>query len=72
MPDRAQSTVDQVGVRDPDERVTVEVTRAQAWDIYDQLVARAVALEKVEDEAYQGLGSGRYRNAANEVRRALA
>lgn len=61
----------QVGVRDPSETVTVDLTRAQGWEVYDLLVARAVALAAAETEARASFGSRKYRDAAERVRSAL-
>lgn len=63
--------MNQAGVREPDSPVTVTVSRAQAWTIYDLLVAKAVVLEANEDEARCHIGSRKYRDAANEVLRQL-
>ena len=66
-PDSRQS--ESADLNDP---ITLPVTRAQAWTVYDLLVSRAVALESAETEGRCYLGSRHYRDAANSVREALS
>ncbi len=49
----------------------IEVTRAQAWDIYTLLAAKAEMIETAEHAGHCDLGSSRYRKAAWEIQWAL-
>lgn len=61
----------EAAIRDQNGPVTVVLTRAQAWDIYDLTVARAVALHDLEIQACGPMGAKRYRDAADVLRGVL-
>jgi hypothetical protein len=52
-------------------KLSIEVTRDQAWTLYDLITARAEALTAQEIEAMSGLGAQHYRAIARVLRTVL-